>query len=104
MWMLSGIHMPNPAAIRRLGNDGRGARRAGQWLRSQDDRFARTIGRMDAIQDTRAMAGSPDAGFADMLRHAASAADSVPPSCAWLSCFEASTPAEEPMKENHHVQ
>jgi len=26
---------------------------------------------MEAIQDTKAMAGSPDAGFADMLRHAA---------------------------------
>jgi hypothetical protein len=49
---------------------------------------------MDAISNARAMAGSPDADFADV-------ANSVSPSCdgfcVWALAFR------EPMKENTHV-
>ncbi|WP_292617765.1 hypothetical protein, partial [Nitrobacter sp. 62-23] len=54
-----------PAAIRRLGDDGSNAR---------------TIGRMDAIQNLKTMAGSPDADVATIV------AASVPPFCAWFLC------------------
>jgi hypothetical protein len=52
-----------PAAIRRLGDDGSNAR---------------TIGRMDAIQNPKTMAGSPDADVATIV------AASVRQSCAWF--------------------
>jgi hypothetical protein len=55
---------------RSLGNSaagimtGKGPVARAKWLIRKT---ARTIGRMEAIQDARAMAGSPDAGFADTL-------------------------------------
>jgi hypothetical protein len=54
-----------------------------------------TIGRMDAILNARAMAGSPDADFADV-------ADSVSPSCDGF-CISGVASFREPMKENHDV-
>jgi hypothetical protein len=50
-----------PAAIRRLGDDGQGARRAGS---KAQELLPATIGRMKTIRHTKTMAGSPDADFA----------------------------------------
>ena len=49
-----------PAALRPLGDDGQGARRAGQGQALLPE----FPGRMEAIQDMRTMAGSPDADIA----------------------------------------
>jgi len=46
--------------------------------------MARTIGRMPAIQNTKAMAGSQDAAFAYAPLDADVTSNSLPPSCAWL--------------------
>jgi hypothetical protein len=46
--------------------------------------MARTIGRMQAIQNTKAMAGSQDADFACAPLDADVTSNSFPPSCAWL--------------------
>jgi hypothetical protein len=63
--------------------------------RRDPQKIPATIGRMDAITNTKAMAGSPDADFAVP-------ADSFLPSCAWLLCF-ARHVLREPMKETQDV-
>jgi hypothetical protein len=60
----------------------------------QDGREARTIGRMAAISNSKAMAGSPDAD--------AAIARNVSQSCAWPLCFLAAV-ISKTMKDNQHV-
>jgi len=50
-----------PAALRRLGDGGQGARRAGRGLKSL---YPHQTGRMKAIEHIKTMAGSPDADLA----------------------------------------
>jgi hypothetical protein len=67
---------PCPAAIRPLDDDGQRP-----VARAEIPEITRTIGRMDAIQNLKTMAGSPDAGTAKAF------AISVSQSCAWFLRF-----------------